>query len=182
MLAKQHGIATVTSTPYSHLSGNLLVKKRCSMSALHGTTCLWSTQSEQALDMWCRTWTLIFGAALTGTMTFVPTFRHFRIYNIISLTGTAYSALYLIIAATCKSARHLCACCSRFFMVTLQCMQLTCLDCSGKSLLVDILILCIATVKASSLLCVSCTSSRTYTVQSTHLAHKYYTVYLGCCS
>lgn len=33
-------------------------------------------------------------------MTFIPTFRHFRIYNIISLTGTAYSALYLIIAAT----------------------------------------------------------------------------------
>ena len=37
-------------------------------------------------------------------MTFIPTFRHFRIYNVISLTGTAYSALYLIIAATCKSS------------------------------------------------------------------------------
>ncbi|KAL3149585.1 Lymphocyte transmembrane adapter 1 [Trebouxia sp. C0010 RCD-2024] len=49
-----------------------------------------------------RTWTLIFGAALSGTMTFIPTFRHFRIYNIISLTGTAYSAVYLIVAATCK--------------------------------------------------------------------------------
>lgn len=51
-----------------------------------------------------RTWTLIFGAALAGTMTFIPTFRHFRIYNVISLTGTAYSALYLIITATSKLA------------------------------------------------------------------------------
>lgn len=49
-----------------------------------------------------RTWALIFGGALSGTMTFIPTFRHFRIYNIISLTGTAYSALYLVIAATAK--------------------------------------------------------------------------------
>lgn len=39
-------------------------------------------------------------------MTFIPTFRHFRIYNIISLTGTAYSAVYLIVAATCESELH----------------------------------------------------------------------------
>ncbi len=54
----------------------------------------------------CRIWTIIFGAVLTCTMTFIPSFRHFRIYNIISLTGTAYTALYLIITA-CKHSSHL---------------------------------------------------------------------------
>ena len=34
-------------------------------------------------------------------MTFIPSFRHFRIYNIISLTGTAYTAIYLMVTA-CK--------------------------------------------------------------------------------
>ena len=53
----------------------------------------------------CRIWTIIFGAVLTCTMTFIPSFRHFRIYNIISLTGTAYTALYLIITA-CKHSPH----------------------------------------------------------------------------
>lgn len=46
-----------------------------------------------------RIWTIIFGAVLTCTMTFIPSFRHFRIYNIISLTGTAYTAIYLITTA-----------------------------------------------------------------------------------
>ncbi|DBA95338.1 TPA: Lymphocyte transmembrane adapter 1 [Trebouxia sp. C0006] len=43
-----------------------------------------------------RVWALVWGAILTCTMTLVPTFRHFRILNIISLAGTAYTAVYLI--------------------------------------------------------------------------------------
>lgn len=34
-----------------------------------------------------RTWALMWGAILTFTMSLVPTFRHFRVLNIISLTG-----------------------------------------------------------------------------------------------
>ena len=43
-----------------------------------------------------KVWALVWGAILTCTMTLVPTFRHFRILNIISLAGTAYTAVYLI--------------------------------------------------------------------------------------
>ncbi|KAK9796248.1 hypothetical protein WJX73_001881 [Symbiochloris irregularis] len=43
-----------------------------------------------------RTWALVWGGILTVTMSMVPTFRHFRLLNIISLTGTFYTAVYLI--------------------------------------------------------------------------------------
>ncbi|EIE19348.1 hypothetical protein COCSUDRAFT_19779, partial [Coccomyxa subellipsoidea C-169] len=46
-----------------------------------------------------RTWTLIWGGILSVTMSLVPNFRHFRLLNIISLVGTAYTAVYLIATA-----------------------------------------------------------------------------------
>ena len=46
-----------------------------------------------------RTWSLMWGGILTCTMILVPTFRHFRILNIISLLGTFYTAVYLISTA-----------------------------------------------------------------------------------
>ncbi len=52
--------------------------------------------SVKKLTIMCRVWALVWGGILTCTMTLVPTFRHFRILNIISLAGTAYTAVYLI--------------------------------------------------------------------------------------
>ncbi|KAK9807758.1 hypothetical protein WJX72_008373 [[Myrmecia] bisecta] len=46
-----------------------------------------------------RTWSLVWGAILTCTMSMIPTFRHFRIFNVIALVGTAYTAVYLWIVA-----------------------------------------------------------------------------------
>lgn len=53
-------------------------------------------------------------------MTFIPSFRHFRIYNIISLTGTAYTAIYLMVTA-CKyllpsSSLHMFGTCSQIHL------------------------------------------------------------------
>lgn len=41
----------------------------------------------------CRTYELAFGAALVS-FSFVPTFRHFRVLNVIGLIGTTFTEWY----------------------------------------------------------------------------------------
>lgn len=49
----------------------------------------------------CRTWALIWGGVLM-IFAFVPTFRHFRVLNVIALIGTTYTALLVFVLA-CKN-------------------------------------------------------------------------------
>ena len=60
---------------------------------------LWNKLFAKSCFDVCRTWTLIWGGILSVTMSLVPNFRHFRLLNIISLVGTAYTAVYLIATA-----------------------------------------------------------------------------------
>ena len=43
---------------------------------------------------WRRGWTLVWGA-LSLLMTLIPTFRDFRLLNVVAMAGTAFTALYI---------------------------------------------------------------------------------------
>lgn len=72
------------------------------------------------MSMLCRVWALVWGAILTCTMTLVPTFRHFRILNIISLTGTFYTAVYLMAISGKYGPYHTCLLCDWYQSAVLQ--------------------------------------------------------------
>ena len=46
----------------------------------------------------CRGWTIVWGA-LSLLMTLIPSFRDFRLLNVIALAGTAFTAIYICASA-----------------------------------------------------------------------------------
>jgi hypothetical protein len=67
----------------------------------HGTPRVffaWPAASSHALHLLCRGWTLVWGA-LSLLMTLIPTFRDFRLLNVIAMAGTGFTAVYIWVAA-----------------------------------------------------------------------------------
>ncbi len=52
--------------------------------------------TELCCMAFCREWSIIWGGVLM-VFALVPTFRHFRVLNIIALVGTTYTAILIII-------------------------------------------------------------------------------------